>query len=117
MIHCHMLFHLPHPFMRGRERIEVERALDRLIDRQGHGNYADYTLKLTFPTNPNGIYLLKGGDLTCGGSSVSLAVGENRRASSRANVAAPLKTLARRRGERPMSRTIRKLVCPDLQVG
>ena len=35
--------------------------LERLIDRHGHGNYANYTLKLTFPRNPNGIYLLKGG--------------------------------------------------------
>ena len=24
-------------------------------------NYLDCTLKLTFPTNPNGVYLLKGG--------------------------------------------------------
>jgi hypothetical protein len=56
-----MLFHLPHPFMRGRKRIQVEETLERLIDRHGDGNYADYTLKLTFPPNPNGIYLLKGG--------------------------------------------------------
>jgi hypothetical protein len=32
-----------------------------LIDRHGRGNYADHTLKLTFPRNPNGLYLLKGG--------------------------------------------------------
>ena len=30
------------------------RALERLIDRHGDGNYADYTLELTFPRNPNG---------------------------------------------------------------
>ena len=36
-------------------------ALERLIDRHGRGNYADHTLKLTFPRNPNGLYLLKGG--------------------------------------------------------
>jgi hypothetical protein len=47
--------------MRGRKRKQVEEALDRLIDRHGDGNYADYTLKLTFPPNPNGLYLLKGG--------------------------------------------------------
>jgi hypothetical protein len=39
----------------------VERALERLIDRHGEGNYLDCTLKLTFPSNPNGVYLLKGG--------------------------------------------------------
>jgi hypothetical protein len=56
-----MLFHLAHPFTRGKMRIEVERALERLIDRHGDGNYADYTIKLTFPRNPNGVYLIKGG--------------------------------------------------------
>jgi hypothetical protein len=61
VVHCHMLFHLAHRFTRGRKRRRVEDALDRLIDRQGDGNYADYTLQLTFPPNPNGIYLLKGG--------------------------------------------------------
>ena len=61
VVHCHMLFHLPHPFTRGRRRNEVERELEQLIDRHGDGNYADYTLKLTFPANPNGLYLIKGG--------------------------------------------------------
>lgn len=60
--HCHMLFHLPHPYTGGRKRKRVEEALDRLIDKHGDGNYADYTLKLTFPNNPNGVYLLKGGE-------------------------------------------------------
>jgi hypothetical protein len=52
---------LAHPFLKGRKRFQVESALERLIDRHGNGNYADYTLKLTFPSNPNGVYLLKGG--------------------------------------------------------
>ncbi|MEM8574310.1 MAG: hypothetical protein AAGF48_06725 [Pseudomonadota bacterium] len=59
--HSHMLFHLPHPYTRGRKLVRVEEALDRIIDRHGDGNYADFTLKLTFPPCPNGIYLLKGG--------------------------------------------------------
>jgi hypothetical protein len=42
-------------------RVQVEGALERLIDRHGEANYLDCTLKLTFPTNPNGVYLLKGG--------------------------------------------------------
>lgn len=61
VVHCHMLFHLAHPFLQGRRRIQVERALERLIDRHGEANYLDCTLKLTFPRNPNGVYLLKGG--------------------------------------------------------
>jgi hypothetical protein len=56
-----MLFHLAHPFRAGQKRIRVETALERLIDRHGEGNYNDYTLKLTFPRNPDGLYLLKGG--------------------------------------------------------
>jgi hypothetical protein len=56
-----MLFHLAHPFLAGQKRIQVETALERLIDRHGRGNYAAYTLKLTFPRNPDGLYLLKGG--------------------------------------------------------
>jgi hypothetical protein len=61
VVHCHLLFHLAHPFLAGQKRIQVETALERLIDRHGRGNHADYTLKLTFPRNPNGLYLLKGG--------------------------------------------------------
>jgi len=61
VVHCHMLFHLAHRFFPGRKQIEVVRALERLVDRQGGGNYADYTVKLTFPHDPNGLYLLKGG--------------------------------------------------------
>ena len=56
-----MLFHLAHPFMQGTRRVQVERAIERLIDRHGEGNYLDCTLKLTFPRNPNGVYFLKGG--------------------------------------------------------
>jgi hypothetical protein len=61
VVHCHMLFHLAHPFLSGRKRLQVERALERLIDRHGRGKWGDFTLKLTFPRNPNGLYLLKGG--------------------------------------------------------
>jgi hypothetical protein len=61
VVHCHMLFHLAHPFLRGRKHNQVLGALERLIDLHGNGNYADFTLKLTFPRNPNGLYLVKGG--------------------------------------------------------
>jgi hypothetical protein len=61
VVHCHMLFYLAHPLFRARGQNRVKGALERLIDRHGNGNYADYTLKLTFPLNPNGVYLLKGG--------------------------------------------------------
>jgi hypothetical protein len=52
-----MLFHLAHPFLAGQKRIQVETALERL-NRHGRGNYNDYTLELTFPPNPDGLYLL-----------------------------------------------------------
>jgi hypothetical protein len=61
VVHCHLLFHLAHPFIRGRRLLQVEGALERLIDRHGRGNFLDCTLKLTFPSNPNGLYLIKGG--------------------------------------------------------
>jgi hypothetical protein len=40
---------------------QVVSTLERLVDRHGDGNYADYTIKLTFPRNANGLYLVKGG--------------------------------------------------------
>ena len=55
-----MLFHLAHPFIPGRKRIQVEDALERLIDRHGDCNFLDCTFKLTFPPNANGLYLIKG---------------------------------------------------------
>jgi hypothetical protein len=61
VVHCHMLFHLPCPFHKGRKYGQVVHALERLIDRHGEANYLDCTLRLTFPSNPNGVYLLKGG--------------------------------------------------------
>jgi hypothetical protein len=59
--HCHMLFHLPHAYRKGKKHDQVIDALERLIDRHGEGNYLDCTLRLTFPANPNGVYLVKGG--------------------------------------------------------
>jgi hypothetical protein len=56
-----MLFHLPHPYKNGRKYDQIVHALERLIDRHGEANYLDCTHKLTFPANPNGIYLLKSG--------------------------------------------------------
>ena len=56
-----MLFHLAHPFLGRRKRLQVERVLERLIDLHGRGNWGDFSLKLTFPRNPDGLYLLKGG--------------------------------------------------------
>lgn len=61
VVHCHMLFHLAHPFLGHRKLLRVVRALERLIDRHGGGNYGDYTLKITFPLHPDGLYLIKGG--------------------------------------------------------
>jgi len=60
-VHCHMLFHLPHPFTTGRKRIEVEDALERLIARHGGGKCLDQASEITEPDEPDGIYFLKGG--------------------------------------------------------
>jgi hypothetical protein len=55
----------------------------------GGGNYANYTVKLTVPRDPNGLYLLKGRGpniwqkLDCPGNAA------NRRASFTASVAEP----------------------------
>jgi hypothetical protein len=50
MVHCHMLFHLAHPFFSRQE-----------VDRREVAITSGVSLKLTFPRNPNGVYLLKGG--------------------------------------------------------
>jgi hypothetical protein len=89
-----MLFHLAHPFLAGQKRIQVETALERLIDRHGRGNWGDFSLKLTFPRNPNGLYLLKGG-----GRDVWNAFGVRKKwrrgqGSLPANAAAPQRTSA-----------------------
>lgn len=49
MVHCRMFFHLAHSFFRGKKHNQLVGARDRLIDRHGNGNYADYIVKLTFP--------------------------------------------------------------------
>jgi hypothetical protein len=69
-----MLVHLAHTFLIGGKHLQVIRALERLIDRHGNGNYADYTLKLAFPRNPNGLYLVKEEDLRCAVDSALFAV-------------------------------------------
>ena len=60
-VHSHMLFRLPHRFLSGRGRVEVEDALERLIARHGGGKCLDGASKITEPDEPDGIYFLKGG--------------------------------------------------------
>src|SRR5262249_17904161 len=41
--------------------VQVERGTGATDRPSRDGNYGHFTLKLTFPRNPNGVYLLKGG--------------------------------------------------------
>src|SRR5262245_33675960 len=54
-----MLFHLAHPFVRG--ACSGREGTGATYRPSRDGNYGHFTLKLTFPRNPNGVYLLKGG--------------------------------------------------------
>jgi hypothetical protein len=57
--HCHMLFHLPRTWQSGKQLVDINRAIERLIGR--HADYAyDHALELTFHNNGDIRYLLKG---------------------------------------------------------
>jgi len=58
--HAHMVFHLPSKWRKAGRRAEIERVIERLVDRHGGGLYGDWTVDLR---NCNGDvrYLLKGG--------------------------------------------------------
>jgi hypothetical protein len=68
VVHCHLLFHLPAEYRRGRRLHEVEEAIYRLLnrygrrdgDKHGHSYWAD-VIKLVIHDNPDGKYLIKGG--------------------------------------------------------
>jgi len=42
--HCHMLFHLPRAFHRGKKYAQVDTALRRLVERHGDGIYGDFAV-------------------------------------------------------------------------
>ena len=78
--HYHTLFHLAHSFIRSRGHDQVEMATGALIDPHGNGNYADYTLKPSFPAVQTDFMSSKVVGLTCGASSECSAADGNHRA-------------------------------------
>jgi hypothetical protein len=61
IVHCHLLFHLPPEYRKGTKLLQVEEAIYRLVSRHGNGILGEFALKLTIHTDPNGLYLIKGG--------------------------------------------------------
>ena len=62
IVHCHLLFHLPVDCRRGVRFRQTEDALLQLVGRQGGGVLGEFAVKLTMHPDPDGLYLIKGGD-------------------------------------------------------
>jgi hypothetical protein len=56
VVHSHLLFHLP-----PRYRLEARKDVDELVTFVAGQIIDDRTIELTYPANPDGKYLLKGG--------------------------------------------------------
>jgi hypothetical protein len=56
VVHSHLLFHLP-----PRHRLEAEKDIEELVTLVARQILDARTIELTFPANPDGKYLLKGG--------------------------------------------------------
>lgn len=61
-VHCHLLFHLPAEFCSGAKFLQIEAAINRLVARHGNGLWGEFAVNLTTHRNPDGLYLLKGGN-------------------------------------------------------
>jgi hypothetical protein len=82
-VHCHLLFHLPSEYQTGAKLDEMKDALDRLVGRHGDGILGEFAVKLVIWPDPDGLYLIKGGGLKCGSSSLgSESLGARRKVSS-----------------------------------
>ena len=62
IVHCHLLFHLPVEDCTGEGLLQIEAALFRLVGRHGDGILGEFAVKLTIWADPDGLYLIKGGD-------------------------------------------------------
>jgi hypothetical protein len=62
IVHCHLLFHLPIEYRTGAKLLQIEAALFRLVGRHGDGILGEFAVKLKIWLDPDGFYLLKGGD-------------------------------------------------------
>lgn len=59
--HCHLLFHLPAEYRRGKKLLQVEAAISRLVEMHGRGITHERAIKVEIHENPDGKYLIKGG--------------------------------------------------------
>ncbi len=55
--HCHLLFHY-----RAKRKLQIEAAIYRLVKRHGRGYWAEEVIDLRIHDDPDGKYLIKGGD-------------------------------------------------------
>jgi hypothetical protein len=62
VVHCHLLFYLPPAYRTGAKLAEVQACLERLVDRHGDGVLGEFAVKLTIHRDPDGLYLIKGGN-------------------------------------------------------
>ena len=62
IVHCHLLFHLPIEYRAGARFLQTEAALYRLVGRHGGGILGEFAVKLVIHADPDGLYLIKGGD-------------------------------------------------------
>ena len=62
IVHCHLLFHLPVEYRTGVRLLQTETALFRLVGRHGGGILGEFAVNLKIHSDPDGLYLIKGGD-------------------------------------------------------
>jgi len=62
IVHCHLLFHLSVEYRTGARFLQTEAALYRLVGRHGDGVLGEFAVKLVIHADPDGLYLVKGGD-------------------------------------------------------
>ena len=61
-MHCHLLFHLPVKYCSGKKLRQVEAAISRLVELHGGGILDEKAIDLRIHDNPDGKYLIKGGE-------------------------------------------------------
>jgi hypothetical protein len=62
IVHCHLLFHLPVEYRTGSKLLHTEATLFRLVGHHGGGILGEFAVKLVIHPDPDGLYLIKGGD-------------------------------------------------------
>jgi hypothetical protein len=62
IVHCHLLFHLPIEYRTGARFLQTEAALFRLVGHHGGGILGEFAVKIVVHADPDGLYLIKGGD-------------------------------------------------------